>query len=77
MRIKVTGYLDTDDLEPEHVDESHEMGLSEEGFTYYVTELGLDDVQFEAAGDGDEAPPRGPKKVPEGYVWIEGHWRKP
>ena len=47
MRIKVTGYLDTEDMEPEHVDLSHPLGLSEAGYTYYVTELALDDVDFE------------------------------
>jgi hypothetical protein len=51
MRIKVTGYLNTEDMEPEHVDESHDMGLSEEGFVYYTTELGLDDVEFEAVDE--------------------------
>lgn len=65
MRIKVIGYLDTDDMDPRHVDESHEMGLSEEGFNYYTTELSLDDVQFEATGLGGSRwseEQRGPKK---------------
>jgi hypothetical protein len=51
MRIKVTGYLNTEDMESEHVDESHEMGLSEAGFVYYCNELGLEDVEFEAVDD--------------------------
>jgi hypothetical protein len=63
MRIKVTGYLDTSDMETQHVDSFHETGLSEQGFLYYTTELALDDVQFEADSDAtDEPPQRGPKK---------------
>jgi hypothetical protein len=30
-RIRVTGYLDTDDLDPDHVDLGHETGLSGRG----------------------------------------------
>jgi hypothetical protein len=63
MRIKVTGYLDTSDMETQHVDSFHKTGLSEQGFLYYTTELALDDVQFEAESDAtDEPPKRGPKK---------------
>lgn len=65
MRVKVTGYLDTNDMEPQHVDESHDMGLSEEGFGFYVSELGLDDVQFEAEPDAAEQAPTGGKRKPE------------
>ncbi|MCY4726684.1 hypothetical protein NYO98_10380 [Nocardioides sp. STR2] len=51
-RIKVTGYLDTDDLDPEHVDTSHEMGLSTAGYEHMIGAdgsrgLGLDDVEFQ------------------------------
>lgn len=55
-RIKVTGYIDTDDLPPEHVDLSHEMGLSNKGFEAFGVgpsihgngvSAGLDDVEFE------------------------------
>ena len=50
MRIKVTGYLETDDLDPEEVDETHETGLSEEGYLRYSSgayPLRLDDLEFE------------------------------
>lgn len=30
-RIKISGYLNTDDLSPEQVDLDHESGLSEQG----------------------------------------------
>jgi hypothetical protein len=80
MRIKVTGYLSTEDLDDEHVDESHSMGLSEAGFNFYATELALDDVSFqrmtEAEYETDVDKGLRPKNVPEGYVWVEGHWRK-
>lgn len=36
-RIKITGYVDTDDLNPEDVDLEHEMGLSSEGYDNLVT----------------------------------------
>jgi hypothetical protein len=62
MRIKVTGYLNTEDMETQHVDSFHELGLSEEGFMFYTTELGLDDVEFLALPDEEDAPKRGPKK---------------
>jgi hypothetical protein len=45
-RIKVTGYLDTDDLDDRHVDPSHEMGLSEEGYLEWSRRLPLDDIDF-------------------------------
>jgi hypothetical protein len=47
MKIKVIGYLDTQDIEEEYVDLNHDMGLSSEGFEHFVTELGLDDVTFQ------------------------------
>lgn len=62
MRIKVTGYLHTEDMSPEHVDESHAYGLSDEGFTYWATELALDDVDFRRVDDDETPPTRGPKK---------------
>lgn len=48
-RIKVTGYLDTDDLDPEQVDLSHEMGLTEHGYDgkFPVFSSILEDVEFE------------------------------
>jgi len=38
-RIKITGYIDTDELEQDEVDTSHEMGLSVEG---YEAAVGID-----------------------------------
>jgi hypothetical protein len=46
-RIKVTGYIDTDDLAPDDVDLSHEMGLSDKGYLGQINSLPLDDVEFE------------------------------
>jgi len=37
MRIKVTGFIDTDDIDDDQVDLSHATGLTEEAFTAYVT----------------------------------------
>jgi hypothetical protein len=53
MRIKVTGYIDTFNLDPEQVDEDHEMGLSEKGFDDLSSEFGmsLDDLEFKAVKD--------------------------
>ena len=45
--IKVTGYIDTDGLDPDYVDLSHDMGLSEEGYIEVSRELGLEDAEFE------------------------------
>ena len=45
-RIKVTGYLDTADLNPEHVDLHHESGLSSEGFDFMNDQFMLDDLDF-------------------------------
>lgn len=50
-RIKVTGYLIPDDMDPDHVDLDHEMGLSSEGFDAYATMFALDDVNFELVDD--------------------------
>jgi hypothetical protein len=45
-RIKVTGYLNTEDLDPSQVDTSHEMGLSNKGYEEMSSELGLEDLEF-------------------------------
>lgn len=46
-RIKVTGYLYTEDLDVEDVDLDHEMGLSDKGFQKYSRILNtLDDIEF-------------------------------
>ena len=45
-RIKVTGYIDTEDLELHQIDLSHEMGLSERGYEEVSMSLPLDDVDF-------------------------------
>lgn len=39
-RIKFTGYLDTDDLEPEHVDLGNSSGLSEKGYDDLLSAFG-------------------------------------
>lgn len=47
-RIKVTGYLNTVDMDPEHVELTHELGLSNEGYIEYVNRFGeLDDIDFQ------------------------------
>lgn len=44
--IKITGFIETDDLEDSYVDLDHEMGLSNEGFEKLSIEMGLQDVDF-------------------------------
>jgi hypothetical protein len=52
-RIKVTAYMDPDDLNEEYVDLDHDMGLSNDGYEFYAgvtgeTPLGpLGDIEFE------------------------------
>ncbi|GAA4680626.1 hypothetical protein GCM10023226_17240 [Nocardioides nanhaiensis] len=46
VKINVTGHLDTDDLDAEHVDLDHPMGLSSAGYEYWSRELPLDDADF-------------------------------
>lgn len=54
-RIKITGYVESDDLDPEHVDLTHSTGLTEDGYLDLVAgEQGkplkltdLDDVETE------------------------------
>lgn len=54
-RIKITGYVDSEDLTPEYVDLNHPTGLSEEGYLNLVggedgaplTLVDLDDVETE------------------------------
>lgn len=46
-RIKVTGYILTDDLEPDHVDLNSETGLSEEGFEELSELFDLEGLTFE------------------------------
>lgn len=36
MKIKVTGYMDTDDMPEEYVDLDNETGLSEAGFDRFA-----------------------------------------
>lgn len=52
MRIKVTGYIDTQDLEPGEFDPTHKYGLSAEGYERVISELSdaLDDLDFELEG---------------------------
>lgn len=46
-RIKVTGYLYPEDLDPAHVDLSHETGLSEDGYMALPGRIELDDIATE------------------------------
>lgn len=45
--IKITGYIDTDGLDPDFVDLTDDTGLTSDGYSEVVHELGLDDVTFE------------------------------
>lgn len=60
MRIKITGYLETDDLDSDQLDLSDSTGLSAEGYDNLITGedgaplqiTGLNDVEVElVAGD--------------------------
>ena len=52
-RIKVTGYLNVDDLTPEEVDLAHETGLSETGYEEISVNLCLEDVEFVLLPEGE------------------------
>jgi len=48
--IKITGYIDTDGLDPDFVDLTDDTGLTSEGFSevhHYLQEAGLDDIGLE------------------------------
>lgn len=56
MRIKITGYLDTNDLDPEDLDLNHPSGLSDaayaslaagQGVGHFQGGKSLDDVEVE------------------------------
>lgn len=53
MRIKVTGYIPVDDLDPEDVDLADKTGMSEAGFDRLHEELGsqLEDLDAELVED--------------------------
>jgi hypothetical protein len=57
MRIKVTGYIDTEELdETEILDLSHEMGITDAAFTEFTINGGqtlpyLEDLEFELVND--------------------------
>ena len=54
-RIKVTGYLYTENLDPADLDLTHEMGLSSDGFVRLSRAFGgLEDVEFVLVGDEDD-----------------------
>ncbi len=49
-RIKVTGFMDVEDLNEEHIDLDDDMGISSAGFDHYNDALmraGLTDIDFE------------------------------
>lgn len=53
-RIKVTGYLEVEDLDPERVDLDHEMGLSPAGYEQTLADMlhaGMVDAEFELVTD--------------------------
>lgn len=52
-RIKVTGYIDVNELEPDQRDDTHEMGLSNKGYEELTQEFSgqLDDIEFERVDD--------------------------
>lgn len=50
MRIKVTGYINTDSLGEEYLDPEHETGLNNDGYEMLMVELQsvvtIDDLTF-------------------------------
>lgn len=53
-KIKVTGVIYTENLEPELVDLNDAMGLSEAGYLAMIGNIGLDDLDFVLDLDGEE-----------------------
>lgn len=58
-RIKVTGYIDTEDIKTDHpeedfIDLEDGTGLSTDGYMHYENSLPLDDVAFELVDEGDD-----------------------
>jgi hypothetical protein len=60
-RIKVTGYIDTDDIHGEMIDVDNPTGLSDEGFDSFTSGKDgnlaiaeLDDLSFELEEDEDD-----------------------
>lgn len=56
MRIKVTGYLDSEDLPEEWIDEDSKAGLTEEAYDQAMDilisgQLGMHDVDIEVDDD--------------------------
>lgn len=45
-RIKVTGYINTDDVDDDLIDLEHPTGLSEDGLMQLSDEIELDDMTF-------------------------------
>lgn len=54
--IKVTGYIDVEELEPDQFDPTNEMGLSLDGYEALVAEFNdsMDDVSFKLVEEMDE-----------------------
>lgn len=51
-RLKVTGYVDIDDLDPEHVDLDHPTGLTAEGYdALIVGDEGQQQLTLGSLGD--------------------------
>lgn len=55
MRVKVTGFIETDDLPESMVDVEHEMGISDEAYLLWTSGgqnlPPLEDLEFEAVRD--------------------------
>lgn len=45
QRIKITGYINVVNLEPEHIDSSDSTGLSAEGYDQVINGYGVSDLQ--------------------------------
>ena len=56
MRIKVTGYIETEDAPPEILDLGHPMGISDEAYLEFTSNGGrtlpyLSELEFELVED--------------------------
>jgi len=54
QRIKITGYIYVDDIEPEDLDLSHKMGVSNHGYETGLSRTliaSLEDIEYEVVDD--------------------------
>lgn len=70
MKIKVTGFLDTEDMDPMDVDETHPMGVASHFYEQIASGQRplptLDEVEF--AAEPDDAPEAEPADRAERYA---------